>query len=269
MIQGSIPHKTFNFPSGEMHVVLNFSDDVYGDKVHINWYFERTDEVVELLLYHNAVVEAGYKVDMLNIPYFPFSRQDRVATHGDAFSLKVICDLINSLNIERVITYDAHSDVLPALVKNLCNFKQADIFYPMINHWNIPVVLVSPDGGSLKKIYQLASQLNITPEVVECSKSRNPKTGEITKTVVHSEPGFLTNKVCVIVDDICDGGRTFIEIAKAIRRYDAPEKVVLMVTHGLFTKGLQVFDGLIDEIYTRKGRHVVSNILSKLERRAV
>ena len=59
-----------------------------------------------------------------------------------------------------------------------------------------------------------------------------------------------------IVDDICDGGRTFIEIAKYLKEADSIDssRIHLMVTHGFFTKGLGVFDGLIDHIYTRKGK---------------
>jgi ribose-phosphate pyrophosphokinase len=50
-----------------------------------------------------------------------------------------------------------------------------------------------------------------------------------------------------MVDDICDGGRTFIELAKELRGMGA-EKVHLYVTHGFFTKGLSVFDGIIDVV---------------------
>lgn len=48
-------------------------------------------------------------------------------------------------------------------------------------------------------------------------------------------------------------GGTFIAIAKELKKHK-PKQIVLMITHGFFTKGLEVFDGLIDEIYTRKGK---------------
>ena len=101
----------------------------------------------------------------------------------------------------------------------------------------------------MKKIRKCVTTETI--EVVECSKLRNINTGEIRGTKVHST-GFL-NHDCVIVDDICDGGRTFIEIAKVLKQKGAG-KIKLYVTHGIFSKGLDVFDGLIDEIYTMKGR---------------
>ena len=59
----------------------------------------------------------------------------------------------------------------------------------------------------------------------------------------------LKGKIAIISDDICDGGMTFIGIAKALRALNC-EHIVLYVTHGIFSKGLSVFDGLIDQIFT-------------------
>lgn len=258
MITGTIPYKKFNFPTGEMHVVLDIPPmtTYYPPRIHeiqpvdIHWTFERNDEIVEILLYNNALREHSYKLSQLTIPYFPFSRQDRVASTGDSFSLKVMCDVVNMLGADHVITYDAHSDVLLPLVKNLYHVTQDEIFHPIINSLGVPVSLISPDGGALKKIYKLAKRILSPVEVIECSKKRDPQTGEITGTHIYADKGHLDGRVCVIVDDICDGGRTFIEIAKEIRANNSPQKIILMVTHGFFTKGLSVFHNLIDEIYT-------------------
>jgi ribose-phosphate pyrophosphokinase len=53
----------------------------------------------------------------------------------------------------------------------------------------------------------------------------------------------------LIVDDICDGGRTFIELAKVLRPL-TNGSIFLYVTHGIFSQGLDVFKGVIDHIYT-------------------
>jgi ribose-phosphate pyrophosphokinase len=75
-------------------------------------------------------------------------------------------------------------------------------------------------------------------------------TGNITATKVDSNTSTFvgSNKRFLIVDDICDGGRTFTELAKVLKKWtDMP--VDLYVTHGIFSKGMSVFDGLIDNIY--------------------
>lgn len=91
----------------------------------------------------------------------------------------------------------------------------------------------------------------IAYQLLSVLKKRNVKTGEITETTVHIDD--LNGKDCYIVDDICDGGRTFIEIAKVLRRKNSG-KIILMVSHGFFTKGKSVILKHIDSIFTQSGR---------------
>lgn len=244
MITSSIPYKRFNFPVGEPHAQVT----QYGD-AYVTWEFESVSEIIELLLLKDALHRKGHCITRLVIPYVPFSRQDRVMISGEPLSIAVMCSLINSMQAQRVIITDPHSDVTPALLNNCTVIEQHEVFkqyFPI----GKPTFLISPDGGALKKIFKL-SQLTHTA-VIECSKIRNTNNGEIIGTYVPPQHIF-THMTCVIVDDICDGGRTFIELAKILRERGT-QHIILMVTHGFFTKGLGVFDGLIDEIYTRKGR---------------
>lgn len=242
-------YKKFNFPCGEMHIQVDNLLGYMNESVSIQLKFEKNEDIIELLLVHDALKRIGIRIKTLYIPYVPFSRQDRINTPGECFSLQVFANLINSLNIEKVFITDPHSDVTPALINNCVIMKQHDVFaqwlYNFSDFW-----LISPDAGALKKIYQLAKVCN-SLGVIECSKNRNVQTGEITGVKVNAEN--LEGKDCYIVDDICDGGRTFIEIAKELQRLYCG-KITLMVTHGFFTKGLEVFDGLIDEIYTKDGK---------------
>ena len=54
----------------------------------------------------------------------------------------------------------------------------------------------------------------------------------------------------VIVDDICDGGRTFTEIAKAIRDQLPNAKIYLIVTHGIFSAGEEPLKEYFEHVYT-------------------
>ncbi len=76
-------------------------------------------------------------------------------------------------------------------------------------------------------------------------KERDVKTGALTnfKTAAND----LSNQTCFIVDDICDGGGTFAGTAKMLMEEGAA-KVVLIVTHGIFSKGSEI--EFVDEIYT-------------------
>ncbi len=249
MITGiGFEHTKFNFPCGEMHVKIK--DPMRGRRVSFHFEFEKSEDIVELLLVCDAIRQAGMILEGISMPYVPFGRQDRVAVPGEPFSLKVFADLLNSLNIPRVEIVDPHSDVTTALINNCYVLRQDEVFWKYLSDKK-DFYFISPDGGALKKTYKLASMARCLG-VIECTKERNVKTGEITRTVVHHHLS-LEGKDCVIVDDICDGGRTFIEIAKVLRKKEAG-KITLMVSHGKFTKGLDVFKGLIDEIYTHNGR---------------
>lgn len=250
MIKGiGFTHEKFYFPTGEMQVRIK---EAYGDKrMSVHFLFEQNEEIFELLLIVDALKRMGLKLEGIAMPYIPFSRQDRINQGGEALSIKIFADLINQCGAEVVEVDDPHSDVSTALINNLKVRTQVDIHEKnMVFATNgKPVWFISPDAGALKKIYKMAEK-NKAIGVVECSKKRNTTTGEITGVEVHIDS--FNGKDCVIVDDICDGGKTFIEIAKILKQKDAG-KITLMVTHGFFTKGLEVFDGLIDEIYTREG----------------
>ena len=76
-------------------------------------------------------------------------------------------------------------------------------------------------------------------------KERDLKTGQLTNFKVFNED--LQNKTCFIIDDICDGGGTFVGTAEALKKIGA-QKIILVVSHGIFSKGFDLEN--IDEIYT-------------------
>jgi ribose-phosphate pyrophosphokinase len=218
--------------------------------VDVKFVFEKNEDIIELLLFCDAAKRIGKTLANLYMDYVPFSRQDRTNAKGESFSLFVFANLINSLAFENVHIMDPHSDVTPALIHNCRVSNQWDLMDGVIHaHTSGNFWLVSPDAGALKKTHKLAQLLNTTRllGVIESSKIRDTSTGEITGNVVYMPTLFRIDETFVIVDDICDGGRTFIELAKELRKQDA-QKIHLYVTHGFFTKGPNVFKGIIDQV---------------------
>lgn len=273
MITSNLSHNMFCFPVGEMQVtVQGFVSpetgraDVWTERVDVHFIYTKNEDIFELLLFCDAAKRKGTSLDRLYIPYVPFSRQDRCNNPGEAFSLKVFCDLINGLNFRTVVIQDPHSDVTPALLNHCIVENQWGLLAPLIRQYvKTPYYLVAPDAGALKKVHKLAQDLAFHDlrdarkqflGVIESSKERDTRTGEITGTVVHASGLIRTVTkgdedipiTYVIADDIIDGGRTFIELAKELRGMGA-EKVHLYATHGFCTKGKQVFDGIIDEVH--------------------
>lgn len=107
-------------------------------------------------------------------------------------------------------------------------------------------LIVSPDAGAYKKIFKLCTELKYAREIVLCNKIRDVSTGAIIKTTCDIEN--FNGEDLVIVDDICDGGGTFILLANELRKRNCG-KIILVVSHGIFSKGLEALEG-VDFIYS-------------------
>jgi len=83
-------------------------------------------------------------------------------------------------------------------------------------------------------------------EVHQGYKKRDPHTGDLSGFGVEGNPDLHGKKV-VIIDDICDGGGTFLGLGAEINRLGAYE-LKLGVTHGLFTKGMTALEDTFDVI---------------------
>lgn len=234
--------KEFTFAGGEEHLELPtvLKGERKYKEVIIRAIIENSSDVMRLLLVCDAHKRKyPYSEILLVIPYFPYARQDRVCNEGEPHSLKVMSDLINSIGAKYVQVSDPHSDVVEALVNNLRIEHQRTLVPQRILRDKL---LVCPDAGAEKKITKF------NQSYIMCRKIRNPINGEILETKVDTDGYHITGRDLLIIDDICDGGRTFIEIAKVLREHK-PKSIELYVTHGIFSKGFDVFKNLIDKVH--------------------
>lgn len=244
-----IPVERMKFSGGEIQVRLGTRPYCYQDAttIGITAKLQSSDDVMELLLVTDALRRKYPTMQLwLTMPYLPYARQDRVCAQGEALSLKVFCDLINAQKYNRVFIVDCHSDVGAALLDN-CENQSSEVYVKKVTQYFLKgkrVVLVSPDAGANKKVQGLSTALQIP--FVRADKTRDTKTGAITGCVVYTEK---TSDDYLIIDDICDGGRTFVELAKVLRE-KTTGKIHLYVTHGIFSAGYEVFDEYIDTVYT-------------------
>lgn len=231
--------RTFLFPDNQPHIQL--LDILEGDEVKVVCSLTDANVLLQLLQCANALDHAFARKCELHIPYLMGARFDRVMQSGDSFDLQVVANLINSCGFGKVVLYDVHSDVATALINRAVNrnnrflvetYKQKD------------AVLICPDAGAVKKIkHYLEWNPNIV-DVVYCTKSRDLSNGRLTLKVL--EPEKCKGKNCVIIDDICDGGGTFLAIANQIEA----KHLTLIVTHGIFSKGIEILIKKFDKIIT-------------------
>lgn len=240
-----ITFENFTFSGGEPHIIIK-EDSSKINEVNVTHRIQSFNDVGVILIAIDALRNMGVEKINLLLPYFPASRQDRIMKKGEALSVKVYAEVINNLKLKSVTIFDPHSDVTPALINNCIVIDNYTFIENVIKTLNKTIVLISPDGGALKKIYKVAEYLQ-NYEVIECSKSRNVKTRELTGFKVFSDN--LEGKDCLIVDDICDGGRTFIGLAKELKKKNAG-KLYLAISHGIFSKGIEELNKYFELIFT-------------------
>lgn len=255
-----IQFESFIFSGGEPHIKINPNFDKT-KSITITHRLNSFNDLGLLCIAVDALQRMDAKLENLIIPYFPAARQDRVMIQGEPLSVKVYADIINTFNFKKVIVFDAHSEVTPALLNNCLVVTNHTFIQKVIQEIGNEVLLISPDGGALKKIYKV-SEFLAGVEVVECSKSRDVKTGKLTGFKVYADD--LQGKDCLIVDDICDGGGTFIGLAEELKKKNAG-KLYLAVSHGIFSKG---FDELkcFERLFTTDSfKNVESNCLTQIK----
>lgn len=242
------------FPDGTSQV-WQISDsllDKFGTIAVIEWRFGNEAEFMHLAQLKMLLDSYGKQTSLL-IDYLPYGRQDKRVANNQTFALYTFAELLNSLNFKAVSILDPHSMEAERLIYNSTAFYKTSTIAEVVNMLGSDIICYPDDGAQSKYERLLASKILI--DNTHAYKKRNQSTGEILEYVL-SDPNAVKNKYVLIVDDICDGGQTFVKLAKLLQDAGAKE-INLFVTHGLFTKGLKPLkDAGINRIFSKTGEAV-------------
>ena len=243
----SIPWGQSMFPDHSLLIKLD-PDKItaFKDTITIKWLYEGDSELFTLICVKRHIDYHCHGVDVvLDMPYVPHARMDRVKAREDVFTLKYFAEIINSLNFKRVFVRDAHSNVSLALINNVYDWGIRG-YIEMAVEKSGAEVLFFPDEGAMKRY----SEQSPMPYAFGMKK-RDWETGKILGLdIINAEN--IKGKNVLIVDDICSRGGTFYHSAKALKAAGA-KSVSLYVTHleETVTLGeMAASDGLVDHIYT-------------------
>jgi len=216
--------------------------------IKIIWNFEEEREIIDLinlksLLNSNSVV-------VLHMPYMPYARQDKDVSNNSTFSLHTLAYLLNGLNFNLVTANDVHNEHETKLnIINFHNITIKQVIENMKERVHLDVVCF-PDRGAESRYSKF-----FTCKTVVANKIRNQQTGMISNTTIrdNSEEIIKNAENVLIWDDLCDGGRTFIEVAKILKEINPKIDIDLYVSHGIFSKGKEVLhEAGINMIWTWK-----------------
>ncbi len=190
------------------------------------------DNLMELLIISDALRRSSAVRITAVIPYFGYARQDRRTKARTPISAKLVANLLTEAGIERVLTMDLHAAQIQGFFDiPVDNLYAAPIFALDIRHMfdNLDrMTVVSPDVGGVGRARELAERLGADLAIVD---KRRPAPGEIgSMTVI----GDVEDRICVIVDDICDTAGTLCKAAELLRDSGASE-VHAYISHGVLS----------------------------------
>lgn len=187
----------------------------------------------------DAAEERGTRIPELVIPFVPGARQDRLNDTGDyLFTAKSVAKEVNARGFQRVTILDPHSEVIAGLIDRCRVVHAHECVMPSIEY----TAIVSPDAGAEKRAGAVARRMRLP--LLHGWKTRDVETGAISGFGL--EPSDVTGRV-LVVDDICDGGGTFVGLAEVLHKRFL--KADLYVTHGIFSQGTQRLLGHYMNIY--------------------
>lgn len=244
---GDLAFSTFTFPDGQPHFRLE-TYEIEFRSVTVEMAIRNPLELFQACLVSQVLRQHGYSEVNLDIRYLMGARMDRAISSDQPFTLELVARLINGAGFTKVRILDAHSEVAIRLIRNSENLLPFKAFTQATLACGSPAI-VCPDKGARERVQRLAKYESAGP-LIYCSKKRDMATGKLSGFEVldyQSMDKPFTENV-LIVDDICDGGGTFVGLAKELRAAGA-KKVNLFVTHGIFSNGPDALEG-IDHIYT-------------------
>ena len=191
------------------------------------------DNLMELLIMADTLRRSSASRITAVIPYFGYARQDRRTKARTPITAKLVANMIVEAGIERVLTMDLHATQIQGFfdipVDNLyaspifaldIQSKFADSMSDMM--------IVSPDVGGVARARELAKRIVAPLSIVD---KRREKEGEVAGMTVI---GDVTDKKCIIVDDMCDTAGTLCKAAEVLMEAGASE-VHAYITHGVMS----------------------------------
>ena len=256
--ESDIKYEVITFNDGQPHIKFQPLDRkaLSTDGITIMCRLATQDQLFILEQAANVLHRHGLRIHTLFITYLQGMRMDRVMNFEEPFSLELIATRINALQAEHVYIVEPHSRVSLKLINNSEAYSifDTDAFDKFF--------VVAPDAGARQRLCEQYDKkdpaagfgkllgVDFYP-IAFCNKHRDPDTGYIDRLDIDDrciEKLKSSDKPILVVDDLCDGGRTFVMCAEAIRRIKQDAELSIMVTHMVNPKGIEVLAANYDHV---------------------
>lgn len=228
------PTDAYDFASGEIFV--RYKESVRGSDAFViqsitspvnKW-------IMETLIMIDALKRGSAKRITVVLPYFPYSRQDKKHRGREPISARLVADLLRTAGANRILTVDLHT----AQIQGFFDGPVDHLFamdtlasYVEEKYAGRPVTVVAPDSGRVRVAERWTDRLGGCP-LAFIHKTRDPL--KPNQVVANRVVGDVSDRVCLIVDDMIDTASTICQAAEMLAESGAAD-VIVAATHGVLS----------------------------------
>lgn len=220
------------FKDGEIYIEIE--ETVRGRDVFV---IQSTSEpvnenIMELLIFVDALKRASAKTINVIIPYYGYARQDRKSKPREPITSKLVANLLTTAGVNRVLTMDLHADQIQGFFDIPVDHMQAlplmAKYFKERGFYGDKVVVVSPDIGGVKRARKLAEKLDCKIAIIDKRRPK-PNMSEVMNLI-----GEVEGKIAIFIDDMIDTAGTITNGADAILERGAIEAYACC-SHAVFS----------------------------------
>jgi ribose-phosphate pyrophosphokinase len=228
-----VPTDSRTFANGEIYA--RFDESVRGsDAFVIQSHTSPINEwLMEQLIMVDALKRASAKRITVVAPFYPYARQDKKGRGREPISARLVADLFKAAGADRIMSVDLHA----AQIQGFFDGPVDHLFAMpvLLEHFRSkldPAMLtvVSPDMGRVRVADNWSDKLGAPLAIIH--QRRDPLVRN--QVSVHEIVGDVKGRVCLLVDDLIDTGRTIVHAAEALKEAGATS-VVVAATHAVFS----------------------------------
>ncbi len=228
-----VPTDSRTFANGEIYA--RFDESVRGSDAFVIQ--SHTSPINEWLMEHLIMVDALKRASAKRItvvaPFYPYARQDKKGRGREPISARLIADLFKVAGADRIMSVDLHA----AQIQGFFDGPVDHLFAMpvLLEHFRAKLdasklTVVSPDMGRVRVADNWSDKLGAPLAIIH--KRRDPLVPN--QVSVHEIVGNVEGRVCLLVDDLIDTGRTIVHAARALKEAGATACVVA-ATHAVFS----------------------------------
>jgi ribose-phosphate pyrophosphokinase len=222
----------------DMEVFVELEESLRGEDVFLiqSLSYPSSDYIMEMLVTLDALKRGSARRVTAVIPYLCYARQDRRVSKRTAISGKLMADLITKAGADRVLVMDLHAPQIQGFFDIPVDHLSAKpVFVDHIKqHFDLAdgsdYVVVSPDVGGIMRARTVAQALDLDLAVID-KRRQTP-----TSCHMHHVIGDVSEKTCLLIDDMVDSANTLCQASEALKKAGA-HNIYAYVTHGVLSGG--------------------------------